>query len=311
MDMKSIICPGCGNEVNGEAAFCPQCGQQLFPQGVEPVQPAAEAMEPAEPAAAEATEPVAAEPAGAEETSLASEMVCGGCGAPVLEGAEACSNCGGTIFYPQNQPVTVMNGNQPIYRRKSFWIVIAAAIVVLAGLAVGFSIYTAKQEERAAAAAAEAQAAAEQQYYSNLQLTSSTMLDGASKAESAGNLIYNVWHDAIYDKVEAETQKYVAGTSDFNDALKNLFADADFSAQISEIETNQGVVEQFMKDLKNPPEQYRDAYDDVKSYYDAYLTFTNLVVNPTGSLNSFTSSFNEADTKVLNAYKTMQLHFDN
>ena len=85
--MKSIICPGCGNEVNGEAAFCPQCGQQLFPQGVEPVQ-----------AAAEATEPVAAEPAGAEETSLASEMVCGGCGAPVLEGAEACSNCGGTIF---------------------------------------------------------------------------------------------------------------------------------------------------------------------------------------------------------------------
>ena len=36
------------------------------------------------------------------------------------------------------------------------------------------------------------------EYYSNMETVSFTMLDGAAKAETAGNLIKSVWYNAIY-----------------------------------------------------------------------------------------------------------------
>lgn len=136
------------------------------------------------------------------------------------------------------------------------------------------------------------------------------MLTGASEAETTGGLIHDVWYNAIYDKYDSKTSKYTSGTSDFNDALKKLFADEDFKKQIENIKTNQNTVNGIMKDLKNPPEEYQEAYDDLRTYYDAYIEFTNLVISPTGSLQSYTSNFNDADSKTVNDYKTMQLHFD-
>ena len=65
-----------------------------------------------------------------------------------------------------------------------------------------------------------------------------------------------------------------------------------------------------MKNLKNPPEGYEDAYDDLKSLYDWYTKLTELAVNPSGNLTSYTSDYNEADQGFMNAYKTMQMHFD-
>ena len=55
------------------------------------------------------------------------------------------------------------------------------------------------------------------------------MLNGASQAESAGGLIHDVWYNTIYDKYDSTTYKYTNGETDFNDSLKNLFSDKDFS----------------------------------------------------------------------------------
>ena len=60
-----------------------------------------------------------------------------------------------------------------------------------------------------------------------------------------------------------------------------------------------------MKELQNPPKQYEDAYEKIKDFYDVYLEFTNLVINPSGSLQSYTSKFNELDSDTLNAYQAM------
>ena len=63
------------------------------------------------------------------------------------------------------------------------------------------------------------------------------MLTGASEAESAGNLIKQVWYNAIYEEKDDDTDNYTrpegSFVSDFNEALGNLFADSSFSSQMN------------------------------------------------------------------------------
>ena len=138
------------------------------------------------------------------------------------------------------------------------------------------------------------------------------MLYGASDAESAGNLIKKVWHNAIYEERDTETDKYTKPkgyfSGDFNDALALLFSDTSFSVKIQDIKINQASVKNMMKDLQNPPDEYESAYDSLKDLYDAYLDLTNLAINPTGSLQSFSNSFNDADSKLLKCYNAMEIY---
>lgn len=76
------------------------------------------------------------------------------------------------------------------------------------------------------------------------------------------------------------------------------------------IEDNQDTVNALMKKLKNPPDEYKDAYDAVSDLYDAYISLTNCTTDPSGSLQTYSSTFNDADTNTLNAYKTMELYLD-
>ena len=152
------------------------------------------------------------------------------------------------------------------------------------------------------------------EYYSNMETVSFTMLDGAAKAENAGNLIKSVWYNAIYEKRDVETDKYTMKNGkfvdDFNDALSNLFADENFMNSISEIELNQSNVTDLMKKLRNPPTQYEEAYSVLKNFYDNYLQMTTLVISPTGSLQTFSEDFNTYDTDTVNSYEKMKLYLD-
>lgn len=140
------------------------------------------------------------------------------------------------------------------------------------------------------------------------------MLTGASEAESAGNLIKQVWYNAIYKEKDDDTDNYTrpegSFVSDFNEALGNLFTDSSFSSKISGIEDNQETVNALMKKLKNPPDEYKDAYDAVSDLYDAYISLTNCATDPSGSLQTYSGTFNDADTNTLNAYKAMELYLD-
>ena len=121
------------------------------------------------------------------------------------------------------------------------------------------------------------------------------MLSSAASAESAGNLIKSVWYNAIYEERDSSTDQYTRPNgyfvSDFNEALGNLFSDSSFKAKISSIESSQDSVLEIMKDLQNPPEEYQNAYAAIEELYDDYLELTNLVTDPTGSLQSFSNSY--------------------
>lgn len=180
--------------------------------------------------------------------------------------------------------------------------VIIAAVVVVALLAVVALIIGVSQKAK------------ELEYYKNMETAAYTMLDGAAKAEDAGNLIKSVWYNAIYEKRDNETDRYTMKNGkfvdDFNDALSCLFADENFDSSIYEIEANQLEVAKLMKLLKNPPKKYEEAYSTLKSYYENYLKMTNAVIDPTGSLNTFSEDFSTYDSNTVESYKKMQLYLE-
>lgn len=131
-----------------------------------------------------------------------------------------------------------------------------------------------------------------------------------------------MWNNSIFEENDSETDKYTVKSRsstwmgynydfyDFNTALSNLFSDDDFSSKIDEIAENQETVSAMMKELQNPPEEWENAYNDLQDFYDAYLSLTNMAINPTGSLQTFSSGFREADAETVNCYNKMQTYFN-
>lgn len=151
-------------------------------------------------------------------------------------------------------------------------------------------------------------------YRADLETVTYKMLDGAANAETAGNLIKSVWYNAIYEKRDASTDKYTLKNGkfvdDFNDALDNLFSDEEFQKNISAIRTNQDETATLMKRLRNPPKKYAEEYSVLSAYYDNYLSLTKMVISPTGSLQSFSDEFHDADVATVDSYEKMKLLLD-
>lgn len=138
------------------------------------------------------------------------------------------------------------------------------------------------------------------------------MLDDAALAETNGNMIIQVWSNAIWSKQDAATDKFTMVderfVSDFNEALGNLFNDDCFNADMSKLSTNQRQIKIDMKDMVNPPNGCEEEYAALKDLYDSYLSFTNIVINCKGSLESFSNDFSNADQEMLKKYNTAELY---
>ncbi len=97
--------------------------------------------------------------------------------------------------------------------------------------------------------------------------------------------------NSIYEEFDFETDAYTMPdgyfVDDFNTALMNLFADSSTQSKITRIENNQTSVKEIIKELQNPPADLEKQYDMATSLYDAYKGLTDLAVNPTGSLQTF------------------------
>lgn len=229
---------------------------------------------------------------------------CTECGGELEEEMLECPNCGcpvdDTLGQAVNEkPQKVEVTGVTITKKIKVILGILVALLLVGG-AIIFGI-TQYQKEKVA-----------KEYSDNLKLATVTMMTGASNAETCANLIKQVWYNAIYKKWDSTTDKYTQSggffVSDFNDALGNLYADSSFSSKIRSIENNQDTVNALMRKLKNPPDEYKDAYDALSDFYDAYISLTNCATDPSGSLQTYSTVFNNADTNTLNAYKAMGLY---
>lgn len=234
---------------------------------------------------------------------------CSECGKSISDKASNCPNCGNPIDLNGSekiQKVEISKVNvKPKITKKTIIIIISIITLIAVALGIIYSVNNSKKEADSLL------------YSTNLGLASSEMLIGAIDAESCGNLIKSVWYNTIWEEKDEETDKYTRknnGTGsfydDFNDALSNLFNDEDFKSKQNDIRDSQKKVNSYMKDLKNPPEDMKDAYEALKEYYDAYLELTNLAINPSGNLQTYSNNFNSADTKVSNAYSKFQQYLD-
>lgn len=251
--------------------YCPQCGKSVSDKAVSCIHCGFMAFE--------------------QKTNTHNVIKCDDCGTEYEE-LSSCPVCG--------CPAPIINTEQKPKRKRKVIIVTVILFVVL--IIIGFlKVISAKQAEA-------------EQYYNNMRVVTYTMLEGAADAENAGNLIRSVWYNTIYEKSDSNTDKYTMqnGTfvDDFNDALSNLFSDSTFIENISKIEDNQSQVTALMKELRNPPKEYEEAYSVLKTYYDNYLKMTKMAINPTGSLQSFSEDFNAADTDTVNLYEKMEFYFD-
>ena len=138
------------------------------------------------------------------------------------------------------------------------------------------------------------------------------MLLSEIDAEECGHLIRDVWYNTIFKINDEDTNKYTKNNGqfndDFNDSLTTLFTDSNFKSKIDKIRQNQDEIANLLVKLKNPPSTWKDAYTELKTYYDDYLTLTELIISPSGNLNTFTSNLNNAisniskDIKKINNY---------
>ena len=269
-------CPNCGEQISDKAKKCVHCGTVLVPE---------------------------------------EKKCCPDCGAKLEEEMDTCPKCGcpiENIIETEKTPQQVEVTGVKITKKSKKIIMIAIIAVIGAAMIAAIGVRTHKKNV-AAKAAAEAQKQSEE-YGTNLNLAAYTMLSGASDAETCGNLIKNVWYNAIYKESDSKTDKYTKPNgyfvSDFDDALQNLFSDSSFSGQIADINSNKDTVNSLMKKLKNPPEEYKDAYEALSKLYDAYISLTNLATDPTGSLQTFSQNFNDADNETLNCYNALKMYLE-
>lgn len=271
--MAIITCPNCGEQISDKAKNCVHCGTLLQPD---------------------------------------KKLICAECGIELEEGVEICPSCGCPVEQhteiTNNAPQQVeIAGVRMTNKIKKIALISGIALVLI--VVVIFGVMQIQKKK-----AADEAKKAKQEYITNLSTISFTMLIGCGKAEDYGNLIKKVWSNAIYEKHDDETDKYTCPdgyfVSDFNDALTNLFADSNFSSKIDDVSENQDAVNELMKKMKNPPEEYKEAHDKMSEFYDTYIILTNLVTNPSGSLQTYSNSFNEADTKAVNCYKALEIYLE-
>ena len=274
--MAMTTCPNCGEQISDKAKKCVHCGAILIPE---------------------------------------EKKYCPDCGAELEDGMESCPKCGcpiENIVETETAPQQVEVTGVKITKKSKKIIVIATIAVIVVAIIATIGVQTHKKNV-AAKEAAEAQKQSEE-YGTNLNMAAYSMLSGASDAETCGNLIKQVWYNAIYEKSNSETDKYTKPkgyyVSDFNDALQNLFSDSSFSSQIADINDNKDTVNSLMKKLKNPPEEYKDAYESLSKLYDAYISLTNLATDPTGSLQTYSQNFNDADNETLNCYNALKMYLE-
>jgi hypothetical protein len=217
---------------------------------------------------------------------------CPECNREISDRVVACPHCGYPLVEetekkPEIQQVEISSVNiKDKNPAKTKRIIIALVSVLLVGV-IGFLVFnyfdTKSKNE------------AFNIYIDKLNTTYDAMINGASTAEELLNLTGMVWANTIYKERDPSTNIYTLDKNgkfydDFNDSLYILFNGIVGKSKISIIRASQANVESYMRELKDPPEGLEDCYKTITDMYAAFRSVTDFAINPSGSLNTFSSS---------------------
>lgn len=184
--------------------------------------------------------------------------------------------------------------------------IIAGCVAVIV-LIVGIVMCNVMKKQAEEKAAAEARAA----YIEALNDLVWESLSGAAEAETMCNLTYMVWYDTIYEEYRSETVEYTRSGGvyhdDFNTSIAKLYTADSTISTCAEIEENQAVVEDLMKSLQSPTDEFEKCYDVAMDLYSAYNKLTDLALEPHGSLRDYSDNFAEYVSDYMDAYDKLGL----
>lgn len=206
--------------------------------------------------------------------------------------------------------------SQPRSPKNKKGLIIAGVILVIIILAAGIAMYM-NHKEKVAREEAERQRIARQEaekaeietynaHINDLNLLYSTSYSGASEAESVCVLVLNVWKDAIFNTPSAETEKYVSGAADFNEAIQRVYSDAEIQEKITSIRGTKDKVNSYIQNLQSCPEELSKAYDVALELNTTFNALTDLALSPEGSYTSFGAAKNDKTDAYIASYKTME-----
>lgn len=186
-------------------------------------------------------------------------------------------------------------------------IIAGIAVIVIALISAGIYIHSENEKRIAAEKAEQARVAAIESYNSyidNMKTASMSILNGAGKCETAGNLMMSVWRSAIFDKNiddwDEEARPYYS--TDFNEALANMQGSDVYKGYVKSINDSEDTVDALMKKLKNPPSECEKSYDALLDLCTKFKSFATLVKSPSGSYMTANQSFRQYDSDLVSLF---------
>ena len=211
---------------------------------------------------------------------------CKECGEKISEKADACPKCGCTNEIIEKK------------KKKKRKIPIIISIIGVILIAAGALLFIALEKNK------------ETRYIENYEEITELMVDGATDAEDVLNTCKSVWYNSIYKERDEKTDKYTMTdgifNDDFNDSITALYDDPFFNMNILNLEENIMEVDKLYSKMRKAPKKYKDIHEDLEEFYDVYIEFMELAINPKGSLTSFSEKLSELDSNVAKLYKKTQ-----
>ena len=217
---------------------------------------------------------------------------CPNCGSLIADGSKYCVECGSSVSESEMSVSARSGRERKKGKGKKALIVILCIILVLITILASLYYIGSKYI-----------------YSENFRNCIFSIMESAADVENAGNMVQKVWANSIYRTSDIETDKYTradGGLGDFypefDTASDALFSEGEFISTLQTIASQKNDITALMKQLSNPPSSFASDYNDLKEMYACYLEFADIVLNTSGSLESFSASFGSADENLLKAY---------
>jgi hypothetical protein len=211
-----------------------------------------------------------------------------------------------------SSPLTV---NEPRKSRKKPLVFISVLILLIGlGLGVWYYQYTTNKIQEAKA-----------KYESDLKQVVMDMIDLAAEGEEMINGYTLVWRGAIeagdyaFYVVAKPREKIQIGGSlsgasidgkrvrDFNEAIQLVYKKYEIEGKITSIRDKKQLIEGKMKELNNPPEEYKISFETAMQLFNSFNAYISMAESPSGSLLAYQQKTSELSSQIVSKVKEFQV----
>lgn len=171
----------------------------------------------------------------------------------------------------------------------------------------------------------------EKQYRKDIVATSYQMINLAADCEKVDNNYISLWggiigsndgwsRDYIATKIGVDRDNFKANTTPlqvndkaygFNSVLKCYMEYNENTGVNKSLEDKMKLIDDQMKNLNNPGDKFKPAYDSLLKMYKALSMFESYSVNPHGSLLSYKADISKLDNEIISNYHVFETQLPN